>query len=145
MTEIEPTNTIDFDDEIEPTYLPDTEPFEWKWSIVKVKIFNFACFIGEIVASVLGLEDSIFQDVADSMTEDDWKAAEELNRERDENDKMHIINNKINGVEAGDTSTITTNNNNNNDNNHSNKNNSNNTNVDGDGINVNQIDLQENK
>ena len=132
MTELNTPNTIDSDDDIEPTYLPDNEPFEWKWSIIKVKIFNYACFVGEIVSSILGLEDSIFQDVADSMTEEDWIAAEELNKKREEDDQMHIVNNKINQIESQEI----------NDNTNNNGNNDNNVNSDN-SAHVDEIELQE--
>ena len=41
-------------------------------------------YVGEIIADVLGLDDSKFQDVIDSMTEEDWRIAIQVTKTKKE-------------------------------------------------------------
>ena len=81
---MENTSTADesFSDD-ETIYLPEPMVFTWTLENVKIKLFNYLCYLGEIVSYGFGLEDSSFQDVADSMTKDEWKIAWEVNELRE--------------------------------------------------------------
>lgn len=46
------------------------------------KALKYAEFIGEVVAQVLGLNQSRYQYVMDGMSEEDWKKAQKVNEER---------------------------------------------------------------
>lgn len=48
-------------------------------SLLGSSILSGMEYVGEIVADVLGLDDSKFQDIIDNMTEEDWKVAIEVN------------------------------------------------------------------
>mmetsp|Transcript_7669 Transcript_7669/g.10589 ORF Transcript_7669/g.10589 Transcript_7669/m.10589 type:complete len:197 (-) Transcript_7669:116-706(-) len=45
--------------------------------------------VGEVVISILGLEDSRFQDVLDGMTEEEMERAEQINQQREEEYRIH--------------------------------------------------------
>ncbi len=53
------------------------------------KIFDTVEAIGEGVVSVLGLDDSRYQDVLDGMTEEEMEIAERINREREQEYMIH--------------------------------------------------------
>jgi hypothetical protein len=57
--------------------------------------------IGEVVAGVLGLEDSKFQYVIDGMTEEDWKEAIEVNKLREEENAQHEQALEADALESG--------------------------------------------
>jgi phenylpyruvate tautomerase PptA (4-oxalocrotonate tautomerase family) len=40
-------------------------------------------YVGEAVADVIGLNDSVFQDVIDEMHDEDWKRAVDVHTERE--------------------------------------------------------------
>jgi len=55
-------------------------------------IFKGIETVGEAVASVIGLDDSKFQDVLDGMTEDEMKLAEEINLHREQEYAAYEVN-----------------------------------------------------
>ena len=56
--------------------------------------------VGEVVASLLGLNESKFQYVIDNMTEEDWRIAREVQRRRE----AELENKPIADMEGGDAS-----------------------------------------
>jgi hypothetical protein len=75
---------------------------EWmlsSWDNVKYggwRVFLFMQGIGEIMASVLGLNHSKYQWVIDNMSEEDWKIAKEVNARRE----AQLANQPINDMEG---------------------------------------------
>jgi hypothetical protein len=57
-------------------------------SRIGLKLFNIVEYIGESVVSFLGIDDSMFQDVLDNMTEEEMKLACEVDFERQEEYRM---------------------------------------------------------
>ncbi len=53
------------------------------------KVADGVDWVGEGVASVIGLDDSRFQDVLDNMTEEEMAAAEAVNKEREQEYRDH--------------------------------------------------------
>lgn len=45
-------------------------------------------FVGEVVASAIGIDDSRYQYVIDGMSEEDWKRAHQVNEQRKCEDAM---------------------------------------------------------
>ncbi len=80
---------------------------EWMlstWENVKYggwRVFVFMQGIGEIMASVLGLNHSKYQWVIDNMTEEDWKIAREVHARRE----AQLANQPINDMEGAVAST----------------------------------------
>jgi hypothetical protein len=58
--------------------------------------------IGETIADVIGLDDSKFQYVADSMTDEDWERARAVQQQREEEDVILRISSTMNALESGD-------------------------------------------
>jgi phenylpyruvate tautomerase PptA (4-oxalocrotonate tautomerase family) len=76
------------------------------WENVKVggwNVFLFMQGIGEVIASILGLNESKFQYVIDNMSDEDWKIAREVQarREREQTKRDAAAANKpINDMEG---------------------------------------------
>ena len=74
--------------------------FIWQsWEIIKYggwKVFLGMQTIGEIIASILGLNHSKYQWVIDNMTEEDWKIAREVHRRKE----AARLNQPINDMEG---------------------------------------------
>ena len=54
-----------------------------------LKFIGVCEHIGESVASVLGLDESMFQEILDNMSPEELRQAEEVDRERREEDSTH--------------------------------------------------------
>mmetsp|Transcript_14551 Transcript_14551/g.21922 ORF Transcript_14551/g.21922 Transcript_14551/m.21922 type:complete len:160 (+) Transcript_14551:160-639(+) len=87
----------------------ETEPQSPFWeSIVTIgkHILGGMEYVGEIVVSVFGLDDSKFQDVMDGMTEEDWEYARQVEKERKLDDAileaMEALARQKTGVAAED-------------------------------------------
>ena len=79
------------------------EVIESTWETIKStswRIFVVLQDVGEVVASLLGLNESKFQYVIDNMTEEDWRIAREVQRRRE----AELENKPIADMEGGDAS-----------------------------------------
>ena len=75
------------------------------WEAIKStswRIFVVLQDVGEVVASVLGLNDSKFQYVIDNMSEEDWRVAREVNRRRE----AQLANKPLADAESGDSKEV---------------------------------------
>ena len=71
------------------------------WETIKAaswRIFVVLQDVGEVVASVLGLNESKFQYVINNMTEEDWRVAREVQRRRE----AELANKPIADMEGGE-------------------------------------------
>ena len=62
------------------------EMVENSWDVLKAtgyRVFIALQNVGEVVASILGLNESKFQYVIDNMTEEDWRIAKEVQKRRE--------------------------------------------------------------
>lgn len=58
----------------------------WRW--VFDKVLGCVEYVGEIVATFLGLNESKYQYVMDQMTEEDWRIAREIHAKRECQDSL---------------------------------------------------------
>ena len=81
---------------------------EWilsSWENVKYgswRVFLVMQGIGEVIANILGLNDSKFQYVIDNMTEEDWKVARAVQARREAEES----NQPINSMEGGTATAV---------------------------------------
>ena len=72
------------------------------------KVFDAIETVGEGVVSVLGLDDSHYQDVLDGMTEEEMEVAERINREREEEYMIYKAKKEHEQAHAMDVESATT-------------------------------------
>eukprot|EP01041_Mallomonas_annulata_P014234 gene14234-30284_t len=79
------------------------------WSSVvyyATKVFHTLEYIGEVVADILGLNDSKYQWVIDGMDEEDWKAAREIQAKRERQNREHDESILTSNLESGNINPI---------------------------------------
>ncbi len=69
------------------------------WAVCKV--ISQMEIVGEVVADLIGLNESRFQYVLDSMSEEDMLKALQVQREREEEDRVYNESLAGNGLESG--------------------------------------------
>ena len=68
------------------------------------KVFDTIEYVGEGVVSVLGLDDSRYQDVLDNMTEDEMARAQQVNAEREVESRLRQM--MLEAQEEGKTADV---------------------------------------
>ena len=64
-------------------------------------VFHRLEIIGEAVAEYIGLNDSRFQHIIDGMSEEEWQQALEVNRQREEENRIYELSKSAGTLECG--------------------------------------------